>query len=291
MKIEANKLRKSFGKEVALNDFTISISGEKIVGLLGRNGAGKTTFMRLLAGHFQQTSGRIEVNGHAPFNHYPATKEICLIEESNNFHEKFSIEEILQISAVFYPNWNKDQADHLIKVFKLKRKQKVKALSKGMVSALGIIVGLSSNAAITIFDEPYIGLDASYRSVFYDLLLEAYEDNPRMFILSTHLIDEVSNLFEEVAIIHEGNLLLHETADDLARKNLLLSGNTDLVNKTINGKKVIHESTILGQKSVVLFDESIEKVEGLKVSKASLQELVVYLTKEEVPSYDHRNKA
>ena len=83
-----------------------------------------------------------------------------------------------------------------------------------MVSALGIITGFASCASITIFDEPYIGLDVAARNMFYDLLIERQTENPRLFILSTHLIDEASELFEEIFILHEGELLLQKTTDE-----------------------------------------------------------------------------
>ena len=192
------------------------------------------------------------------------------------------MQEILALSAQFYKNWDQDYAEKLIDLFQLKRNQKVKNLSKGMYSALGIITGLASHAPLTIFDEPYIGLDASYRSLFYDLLLESYQQHPRMIILSTHLIDEVSKLFEEVVILQKGQKMLHEKSDDLARKHLVLTGNQEEIDRVIQNRQVIYESTMLGQKVAVLYDEEISDVGTLKVSRASLQELFVYLTKEEV---------
>ena len=279
MNISTKHLRKQYLKEVALHDLTLELNGEKIVGLLGKNGAGKTTLMRILAGHFQQTSGTINVNGKSPFNNYEVTKDICFIMEIN---EKFRVKDILAVSAEFYPNWNHAYAEKLIDLFQLKRKQKVKSLSKGMYSALGIITGLASHAPLTIFDEPYIGLDASYRSLLYDLLLESYQQHPRMIILSTHLIDEVSKLFEEIVILQNGQLMLHEKSDDLERKHLVLTGNAEEIDRVTQHRQVIYESTMLGQKMVVLYGEEMTDVGTLKVSRASLQELFVYLTKEEV---------
>ncbi len=289
MEIKTNHLTKRYRKEVALDDLSLQISGNKIVGLLGKNGAGKTTLMRMLAGHFAATSGDILIDHEAPFNNYSLSKHVCLIMESNNFHDKFNVNDILNISAKFYPNWDKEYAEELREIFRLKPKKKIKTLSKGMYSALGIIVGLASNSSITIFDEPYIGLDAAFRSTFYDLLLESYERNPRLIILSTHLIDEVSKLFEEVVILQEGKALLHESVDDLANKHILLSGNKEEVEHFAANKNVIHETTMLGQKTVVLFDENITDAKGLKVSRASLQELFVYLTKEEVNRHARAN--
>ncbi|WP_163538033.1 ABC transporter ATP-binding protein [Gracilibacillus sp. YIM 98692] len=285
MEMKATNLTKRYAHKKALDDLTLTLNGEKIIGLLGKNGAGKTTLMRMLAGHFPATDGRLTINDKAPFDHFPVTKDICLIMESHNFHEKFKVKDVLNISAKFHPNWDMDYAKYLRKSFRLEEKQKVKTLSKGMYSALGIIVGLASLSPITIFDEPYIGLDASFRSMFYDLLLESYQHNPRLIILSTHLIDEVSKLFEEVVILHDGKLMLHEKADDLADKHILLSGNKEEIDQFAASKNIIHESSMLGQKTIVLYDEEVSDTGDLSVSKASLQELFVYLTKEEVNGY------
>lgn len=282
MKIEIKDLTKKFGKETALHQLSLKLSDRKIFGLLGKNGAGKTTLLRLLAGHFLPSSGDIKINGQTSFDNYNITKDICLIQESNNFYQKFKVGEILKLSAIFYPNWDAEEASQLLEVFKLKKKQKVHALSKGMLSALGIIVGIASHAPITIFDEPYIGLDASARSTFYELLLASYQEDPRMIILSTHLIDEVSKLFEEIVILHNGELLLQEKADELRTKHQLISGSKQAVDQAISGKNVIYQSELLGKKSAIIFDDPVEVTEELTVSRASLQELFVYLTKEEV---------
>lgn len=282
MRIKIDKITKTFGKETALKQLSLELSGNKIIGLLGKNGAGKTTLLRLLAGHFRPSSGEIKINQQPSFDNYNVTKDICFIEENHNFYPKFRVDDILKLSAVFYPNWNTEEANQLLNIFKLKKKQKIHALSKGMLSALGIIVGISSHAPLTIFDEPYIGLDATARSTFYELLLSSYQEDPRMIVLSTHLIDEVSNLFEEVVILHDGEVLLQELADDLATKHQLISGSKQAVDRAIKGKNVIYQSELLGRKSAIIFDDQIDITSDLTSSHVSLQELFVYLTKEEV---------
>lgn len=289
MKIEVKNLKKTFGKEVALSDFNLTLEGNKIFGLLGKNGAGKTTFMRILAGYIQSTSGEVKVDGQNPFNNMNLSKQICFIEESGNFKSGFKVKDVLKVSSFYYPNWDREKAEKLVKLFRLKPNQKVKGLSKGMYSALGIIVGLSSNAPVTIFDEPYIGLDASFRSIFYELLLEEYEQNPRMIILSTHLIDEVSQLFEEVIILHEGKKMLHENSLELSEKHLLVSGKEEAVKQYIANKHVIHETKMFGKKSAIVFGEQINEEEALKlnlkVERCSIQDLFIHLTKGEVGQY------
>src|SRR5260221_9730741 len=100
----------------------------------------------------------------------------------------------------------------------------MKALSRGMLSAAGVIVGLASRAPLTIFDEPYLGLDAVARSIFYDRLLEDYAEHPRTVILSTHLIDEVSRLLEHILVIDQGRLILDEDADALRGRAFAVVG-------------------------------------------------------------------
>ena len=286
MKIEIKNLYKNYGNHTAINGLNLTLEGNKIIGLLGKNGAGKTTLMRMLSGYFQSTSGEILINGKNPFNDLELMKQICFIEESQNFKEKFRIQDVLKVSSYYYPNWDNKKAKELLNLFKLDDRKKVKALSKGMYSALGIVVGLSSNAPITIFDEPYIGLDASFRSTFYDLLLKEYEENPRMFIFSTHLIDEVSQLFEEVVIIHDGELLLHEKTTDLVENHLLISGKKEVVSEFIKDKNVIHVTEMFGSKSAIIYGDQLNEEEAkalnLEVERSSVQDLFIHLTKEEV---------
>src|SRR5690606_37718974 len=151
-----------------------------------------TTFMEILAGQMIETSGEILIDGNKPFDNQRLTESICLIKEGHNFKKDLSIKNVLKISSFFYPKWDQELAETLVTEYNLDPKLKVKALSKGMESALGIIVGLASKAPITVFDEPYIGLDAAARKKFYDILLREYEEEPRTIIFSTHLIDEVS---------------------------------------------------------------------------------------------------
>src|SRR5699024_10234816 len=140
------------------------------------------------------------------------------------FKGDLKIKHVLKLSSFFYPTWDQTLAHELIEVYQLDVNKKVKTLSKGMESALGIIVGLASKAMITIFDEPYIGLDAARRKKFYEILLEEYEKEKRTIILSTHLIDEVSLIFEEIIILQDGELLLQEDAEELRHNTCAVSG-------------------------------------------------------------------
>lgn len=279
MKIEVKDLTKKYKEKPALDHISFTLAEPKIYGLLGRNGAGKTTFMEILSGQILANSGQITIDGEDPFDNQRLTESICLIKEGNNFKKDLKVKNILRIYSFFYPTWDQSLADELVKTYKLNRNAKVKTLSKGMESALGIIVGLACKAPITIFDEPYIGLDAAARKKFYEILLEEYEAQKRMIIFSTHLIDEVSLLFEEVLILQDGKLALKEEADVLRTNTYAVSGSEEKVAAFIADKEVIQRKQLAGMMTAYVYGD-IEKAKeaGLSVEGVPIQELMIYLT-------------
>ncbi|WP_404349024.1 ABC transporter ATP-binding protein [Sutcliffiella horikoshii] len=286
MKIEVKNVSKIYGNKKAVDNMSLTLEENKIYGLLGRNGAGKTTLMQMLAGHAVPSSGEILINGQNPFNNRQITKDICLVNESNNFIKRLKIKDILKVASLFYPNWSWDTANELLTTFNLNPTLKTKGLSKGMESSLGIIIGLASRAKITILDEPYIGLDAAARFKFYEVLLEEYEEFPRTIILSTHLIDEVSNLFEEVVLMRSGGLVFHKSTEELLDSSITVSGKKEAVDEFAQGKRVLHESVLAGRKTATLYGEGLTVEEAvahnLDADRSSIQQLMVYMTEEEL---------
>lgn len=283
MRIEVNGITKKFKNKLALDNVSFNLQEPKIYGLLGRNGAGKTTFMNLLSGYQLPNGGSIRIDGENPFDNREILKQICLIEEGNNFYKDMRVKEVLKSYQLFYPEWNDQLAKELIKVYRLPLKPRVKTLSKGMVSALGIIVGLASQAPITIFDEPYIGLDAAGRKKFYEILVDEYEENPRTFIFSTHLIDEVSLLFEEVLILQDGKLILQEDAEILRQQAFSVSGEISEVQAYIEGKQVIKTKQLAQVMTAYVYGQKHQKEQNnLTFEGVPIQDLMIYLTEEEM---------
>jgi ABC-2 type transport system ATP-binding protein len=279
MKIEVRNLTKKYGDKLALDSVSFTLEEPKIYGLLGRNGAGKTTFMEILAGQIIATSGEVLINEENPFDNQKLTESICLIKEGNNFKKDLTIKNILKISSFFYPSWDDELALDLVREYNLDLKAKVKELSKGMESALGIIVGLASKAPITVFDEPYIGLDAAARKKFYEILLREYEESPRTIIFSTHLIDEVSLMFEEVLILQDGKLVLQEDAEILRNSAYAVSGSIQQVERFIENKEVITKKALAGMMTAYVFGQMEDaKMAGLSAEGVPIQELMIYLT-------------
>ena len=187
-----------------------------------------------------------------------------------------------------YPNWDDAFAYALIEDFRLPIKRKLKKLSRGMLSSVGIVVGLASRAPLTIIDEPCLGLDAVARVLFYDRLLADYAEHPRTVILSTHLIDEVSRLLEHVLVIDHGKLLLNEDADALRGRAFTVSGLKSAVDAFTRGKEVLDRTaigsaataTIIGALSTQ--DRKYAEELGLEFATVSIQQLIVYLTRTQV---------
>lgn len=282
MKIEVKNLTKKYGQTLALQNVSFTLEGQKIYGLLGRNGAGKTTFMDILAGNILATEGEILINGENPFDNRKLTESICLIKEGNNFKRDLKVKNVLKIYSYFYPTWDQELAEELIKVYNLNMNAKVKTLSKGMESSLGIIAGLASKAPITIFDEPYIGLDAAARKKFYEILLEEYEEENRMIILSTHLIDEVSLMFEEVLILQEGHLVLQEEAEHLRNNTCAVTGKKEEVEAFIENKDVIDKKELAGMMTAYIYGAKQDAINhGLQAEGIPIQELMIHLTQKE----------
>src|SRR5699024_11022449 len=149
--------------------------------------------------------------------------------------------------------WDEALANTLVQAYKLPILAKVKALSKGMAPALGVIVGLASNALLTIFDEQSIGLDAAARKKLYDMLPEHYDERPRTIIFSTNMIDEVSILFEEVLIIQDGELILQEKAEMLRENAYSVTGTKEEVEAFIQNKHVMKTKQLANMMTAYIF--------------------------------------
>lgn len=282
--IEASGLEKSYGNFTAVQNASFSVQENKIYGLLGRNGAGKTTLMKMITAQIIPTSGVLKVFDENPYENNRVLKQICFIKESQKYPDNFLVRDIFEVSKSLFPNWDADFAFSLIEDFNLPLKRRIKKLSRGMLSAVGIVIGLASRAPLTVFDEPYLGLDAVSRGIFYNRLMEDYAENPRTVIVSTHLIDEVSHLLEHVLVIANGELLIDQDAEELRGMAYTVTGQTAKVETFLAGKQVIHREPFGGLLSATVIqkkhvsDQKQAQEAGLEVTAVSPQQLIVHLT-------------
>ena len=281
--VEVSGLTKKYGKFTAVDDASFRIEENRIYGLLGRNGAGKTTIMSLLTAQAFASSGSIRVFGESPIENAEVLGNICFIKESQTYPEDFRPRHVFASAPWFFPNWDQDFADRLVADFRVPLNRRIKKLSRGQLSAVGVIVGLASRAPLTFFDEPYLGLDAVARQTFYDRLLEDFAEHPRTVILSTHLIDEVSNLLEHVIVIDDGRIIIDEESEELRGSATIVSGTRGAVEAFVAGRDVLHREGLGGLATVTVSrlsdaDKAAARAAGLETSPVSLQQLIVRST-------------
>lgn len=282
--VRVEGLTKRYGSFTALDHVDFTLEENRIYGLLGRNGAGKTTIMQLLTGQLFPNGGELEVFGRTPAEHADVLRRMCFIAESQRYPEDFTPGHVFKAAPWFFEHWDPEFAERLIADFRLPVKRRIKKLSRGQLSAVGVIVGLASRAPLTFFDEPYLGLDAVARHIFYDRLLEDYAEHPRTVVLSTHLIDEVANLLEHVILIDQGRILLDRDAEEVRGSATTVAGARSVVEQFVADRPVIGREGLGGLASVTIdgrLDQRarVEAAElGLELAPVSLQQLIVHLT-------------
>jgi ABC-2 type transport system ATP-binding protein len=279
--IAVTGLSRHYRDQVALDQVSVEVEAGSITGLLGRNGAGKTTLLRILAGQEFPSAGSVEVLGAPPAENDQVLRRMVFVREDQAYPD-FKVGHALRAASWFYPNWDGELAGTLAEDFGLRPKKPVKKLSRGLRSALGITIGLAARAEVTLFDEPYAGLDAVARQIFYDRLLADYAERPRTILLSTHLIDEAAALFERVIVIDQGRVVLQAAADGLRGVATTVSGPVLAVDEFTSGRAVWNRRRLGSQASVVMVGPVDEagraeaRTLGLDLMPLTLQQLVVH---------------
>lgn len=274
---------KKFGNNEVLHGVDIEIEKGKIYGLIGRNGAGKTTLLSIVSGQNPATEGTVTVDGMPVWDNQEALDKICFSREINiaggqNGIGGFKVKDYFKAAQIYFPNYDKAFEDRLVKEFELDTKKRIMKLSKGMMSMVTVIVALASKAEYTFLDEPVAGLDVVARETFYKILLDEFTESGRTFIISTHIIEEAADIFEEVIFIDKGKMLLKENTQDLIDKFVHVSGKEEAVDEVINGRTVYHVEKMGRSKgaSIILNPgEVLSNTADLTVQPMSLQQVFV----------------
>ncbi|MDF2521491.1 MAG: multidrug transporter ATP-binding protein [Clostridia bacterium] len=282
--IEIKDITKDYGKTRALDNISFTIEPNKIYGLLGRNGAGKTTLLNLLTNKLFPTSGDITIDGETVFENDKALGKVFYMMERNLYPETLRVKEVFKWTREYYPSFDIEYAGKLADSFGLPTNKRIKSLSTGYSSIFKVIVALASNAEIILLDEPVLGLDANHREQLYKEIITNYSEKPKTIIISTHLIEEVAELLEEVIIIDNGRLVKKEPAEQLLAAAYTVSGEASKVDKYIEDRKFTGEQVMGKFKSVVVLEEARHKDEALanelnlEFSMVELQKLFISLT-------------
>lgn len=278
--IEIKGVTKDYKNTRALNDINLRFEENKIYGLLGRNGAGKSTLLKIISNRIFSNSGSITVDGENAVENDSALSKIYLMSESNLYPTKLKIKQAFKWTKEFYPDFDTEYAMKLSKEFGLNVNKNIRSLSTGYNSIFKIIIALSVNTPYVFLDEPVLGLDANHRDLFYRFLIEKYAQNPFCCVISTHLIEEVSTVIEDVVIIKNGEVIRNQTRDSLLESGSTISGAARAVDEFIKDREVIGFDAIGGLKTAYIWGkvDKSEVPEELEISAMDLQKLFVQLT-------------
>jgi ABC-2 type transport system ATP-binding protein len=286
--VQLRDLTVRYGQTTAVDGLSLRLGGPAIHGLLGRNGSGKTSLLSAVAAFRPPSGGEVLIDGEPVFENPSAMRKVCFIRGAGDTVEHDwpgdRVRDALGLAARLRPGWDAQYADKLVDRFGLPTRKRLGELSRGQRSTVGVILGLASRAPVTIFDESYLGMDAPSRYAFYEELLDDYLAHPRTVVVSTHLIEEVASLFEHVAIIDDGRLLLHEPADELRARGATVIGPADQVERFTSGMTAL-ATRELGPTRSVTVDGVVDERErrraaelGLELGPVALQDLFVHLT-------------
>lgn len=215
MAIKLQGVTKRFGGTTAVDDVSLTLQDGVIYGLLGNNGAGKTTLLSLITNRIFPDAGTILVDGDPVCNNDTALGKIIMMGEQNLYPDGCKVGRAFALAAQFYPLFDRKYAIELAKRFGLNMKSKIEALSTGYAAIFRDIIALAANTPHVLLDEPVLGLDAQHRDMLYKEIIALYAENPRTFVISTHLIAEVAGLVEHTVIIDRGRILRDAPTEEL----------------------------------------------------------------------------
>lgn len=273
--INLRNVTKIYKNTKALDQFSLDLQGPGIYCLLGRNGAGKTTLLKSIAGHQPVTEGEILID-NASVKTDNMSAPVSYIESFAQ-HFNWSVPKLIRAASQLDTEFNLDFAMDMVSRFHLPVDKKFKQLSLGMKTMVSTLISLSSNKSVILLDEPVLGFDAIMRIEFYDLLLESYQQHPRILIVSTHIIDEISKIAQKLIVIDDGKLKFYEDLSALDEKAYSVTGVKEEVELATRDLHAIGETAIGGFITRAIFDRRIQGSDKIKVQSLSLQEFFVSL--------------
>ena len=250
--IEARGIRKVFGTTVALDGLDLSLEEGRIVGLIGPNGAGKTTALNAILG-LVPYQGQLSVLGRDPWtDREQLMRDVAFIADVAVLPRWIRVFQLLDYMAGIHPRFDRARAEGFLGKTAIKRKSRVRELSKGMVTQLHLALVMAIDAKLLVLDEPTLGLDIVYRKQFYDSLLNDYFDQSRTILVTTHQVEEIQDVLTDVVFISRGRIVFASSMEKFESQYLEVVVNPDRV-AAARTFRPIHERQVFGR-SILLFD-------------------------------------
>lgn len=213
--IKIDRLKKSYGRKLVLDDISLSLKENQIIGLLGPNGCGKTTLIKTLTGLIKDYEGDILIDGERPGVHTKSV--IAYLPEKSYLPDWMRPVDALKYFSDFYADFDNAKAEKMIHDFDLDMKQKIKTMSKGQQEKISLILVMSRKAKLYILDEPLGGVDPAARDAILSLIMNNYAENSTV-LMSTHLIHDIEPVLDRAIMISNGKLVLNSPVDEIKQK-------------------------------------------------------------------------
>ena len=290
--LEVSHITKTFGSKHVLSDVNLTFEEGKIYGLLGRNGAGKSTLLSIMTNRIFAGEGEVKIDSENVDDNDAKLGLMYLMSEVNLFADGWKLKQIIKDSESFYGSFNHELADRLVTEFGLDINQKFGKLSTGYNSIFKLILALCLPVKFVLLDEPVLGLDANHRELFYSELIQSYSDNPRTFIISTHLIEEVANIISDVIVLDQGRVILNQPVEDVLAKTHSVVGPEKDVDQYTKGLNVIGHDNMGSIRANYVYGDLDDRVlpDTVQLSNFDLQKLFIYLTNQYEGSAHHEDK-
>ncbi len=252
--VEAQGLRKAFGKNLALDGVDFKIEEGRIVGLIGPNGAGKTTALKAILG-LTPYEGHLRVLGRDPYRERnELMQDVCFIADVAVLPPWMRVWQALDFVAGVHPRFDRTKAEGLLARTTIKRGSRVRELSKGMITQLHLALVMAIDARLLVLDEPTLGLDIIYRKQFYDSLLNDYFDKSRTILVTTHQVEEIQHVLTDLMFIDRGRIVLDSSMEEFEARFAEVMVRPEHV-AAARALKPIHERQVFGR-SVMVFDRA-----------------------------------
>jgi len=250
--IEAHGLRKTFGTTVALDGIDLRVEEGRILGLIGPNGAGKTTALNAILG-LTPYHGELRVLGRDPWAERERLMcEVSFIPDVAILPRWLHVSDALDYIAGVHPRFDRRKAEGFLAKTSIKKRSKVRELSKGMVTQLHLALVMAIDAKLLVLDEPTLGLDILYRKQFYDSLLNDYFDGSRTIVVTTHQVEEIQEVLTDLMLINHGRIVLNCSMEEFESRYVELQVHPENL-ASARALKPIYQRQVLGR-SVLLFD-------------------------------------
>lgn len=275
--IEIRNVTKYYGKKMALENVSLDIPQGRIIGLLGANGAGKSTLMRCILG-FLKYQGEISITDQQ-VSEDPSSlfNYIAFIPDVNSLDDRLTVQQTIDYVAALNNSWNAAKAEALLASSELPLKEKVSSLSKGMKTKLYLLITLSLDVKVLLLDEPTLGLDIIFRKEFFNTILGEFYDEDKTIIISTHQVEEVEQILQEIIFIDRGRILAHEEVETLKNRYAVATVSADR-EADLMAANPLFTSRHLGSVSGLV--NAADVPAGAQVSRPGLSDIFLGMVKE-----------